>query len=135
MPPAHEPTAENKLMVTAWAGAGFTQEAMAYHLAIDPKTLRQHYRTELDQGKELANSMVAGKLFRLALGGDFQAMRFWLQTQARWATKHEMEISGAIETKQSLGTIDLARLSPEARLEMLDQLEAQDAARPHDSAD
>lgn len=94
MPPAHDPTKDNRFMVMAWAGAGFTQEAMAYHLKIDPKTLREHYREELDQGKDLANALVAGHLFRLAVSGDFQAMRFWLQCQARWKTKHEVEVKG-----------------------------------------
>ena len=45
---SHEPTAETRSNVKALASVGTTQEHIAIYLDIDVKTLRKHYRRELD---------------------------------------------------------------------------------------
>ncbi|MBF9032128.1 hypothetical protein HKCCE3408_17145 [Rhodobacterales bacterium HKCCE3408] len=45
--PEHEKTAENQQLVTVLKAAGWTNERIARHLGIDPKTLRKHYSQEL----------------------------------------------------------------------------------------
>ena len=95
MPAEHKPTDLNRGMVMAWSQCGVPQETMATLLDIDAKTLRKHYDKELKH-KDLANAKVAGKLFLQAMSGDFQAQRFWLQAQAKWKTKHEVEVRGKL---------------------------------------
>jgi hypothetical protein len=58
---------------------------------IDAKTLRKHFRHELDSGHTKADTMVAQSLFKNATtatkafpGGIPIAQIFWLKTRARW---------------------------------------------------
>jgi hypothetical protein len=53
-----------------------------------PKTLRKHFRHELDTGHAEANAQVAQTLYRMAVSGVHPAATmFWLKTQARWREK------------------------------------------------
>jgi hypothetical protein len=45
-------------------------------VGIDPKTLRKHYRDELDLGATKANAQVAGFLFTAARSGNVTAQIF-----------------------------------------------------------
>lgn len=102
---------------------------------IDAKTLRKHFRKELDTGAVAANAKVAGALFKMATGGTGQgavtAAIFWLKTRARWKDSHRLELTGndggpiRTEAQQS---IDLDSLSDEA----LAELEAACAKRSED---
>jgi hypothetical protein len=51
---------------------------------IDPKTLRKHYREELDLGETKANAQIAGFLFNSAKNGNVTAQIFCLKTRAKW---------------------------------------------------
>lgn len=58
---------------------------------IDAKTLRKHFRHELDSGHTKADTVVAQGLFKNATtatkafpGGIPLAQIFWLKTRARW---------------------------------------------------
>jgi DNA-binding XRE family transcriptional regulator len=75
---------------------GTTQADVAQILGIDEKTLRKHYRGELDLSKAKANATIGGALFNKAKGGDTTAMIFWMKTQAGWREKQELEVTGDI---------------------------------------
>ena len=69
------------------AGYGIPEADIACLLEIDPKTLRRHYRRELDKGHIKANSRVAENLYRKATGEGREAVTaaiFWLKTRAGW---------------------------------------------------
>src|SRR3546814_12888809 len=69
------------------AGYGVPEAVIAMVLRIDPKTLRKHYRDELDTGHILANAKVAKSLFRKATGDHRQSVTaalFWLKVRPRW---------------------------------------------------
>lgn len=80
------------------AGAGIREDQMVQlvtnpetGLPIDSKTLRKHFRAELDSGHTKADTMVARGLFKNATtptgtfpGGIPVAQIFWLKTRARW---------------------------------------------------
>ena len=69
------------------AAYGVPEADIARVLTIDPKTLRKHYRDELDTGQIKANSKVAESLCRKALGDGSQSVTaaiFWLKTRAGW---------------------------------------------------
>jgi hypothetical protein len=51
---------------------------------ITSKTLRKHFRQELDTAAIEANAQIAGSLFQKARGGDTISMIFWLKVRAGW---------------------------------------------------
>ena len=85
--PAHTPTESQRRQVEALAGFGIQETEIAGLIGCDPKTLRKHYRDELNHGHTKANAKVAENLFRMALGQGREAVTaaiFWLKTRARW---------------------------------------------------
>jgi len=72
------------LEVVSMAESGVPQKMMAKSLGMSPKTLRKHYRAELDTAMVLRIQEVAGALFANAKGGDTTAQIFFLKTQAKW---------------------------------------------------
>ena len=89
---SHKPTKILQDTVTMHAMIGTPQEDIARVIGIDPKTLRLHYRDELDLAALKANATIGGALFNKAKGGDTSAMIFWMKTRAGWREKSE-EIS------------------------------------------
>ena len=103
---AHQPDPAQRRQVEAMAAYGIPETDIARVVGIDPKTLRKHYREELDLGETKANAQVAGFLFNSAKNGNVTAQIFWLKTRARWReTPAELRHSG------SIGTYDLTELS------------------------
>ena len=85
------------------AAYGIPEIDIARVVGVDPKTLRKHYRDELDMGETKANAQVAGFLFNAARSGNVTAQIFWLKTRARWReTPTELRHSGSIGTRKEL---------------------------------
>lgn len=85
--PRHLPDIVLCRQVEALAGYGVPEADIAGLIGVDPKTLRKHYRQELDYGHTKANAKVAESLFRKAMGDGPQSVTaaiFWLKTRARW---------------------------------------------------
>jgi hypothetical protein len=85
--PSHKPEPNQRRQVETLAGFGIPEAEIAGMVQIDPKTLRKHYRQELDHGHTKANAKVAENLYRMALGQGREAVTaaiFWLKTRARW---------------------------------------------------
>jgi hypothetical protein len=84
---AHQPDPTSRRQVEAMAGYGVPELAIARVIAIDAKTLRKHYREELDTGQIKATAKVAESLFRKATGDGSQSVTaaiFWLKTRGGW---------------------------------------------------
>lgn len=81
---AHKPEPAQRRQVEALAAYGIPEADISRVAGIDPKTLRKHYRDELDLGQTKANAQVAGFLFNAARGGNVTAQIFWLKTRANW---------------------------------------------------
>ena len=87
----HNPTSEQRQLVQLHCTIGTPQAVIADIIGVDDKTLRKHYREELDQSKAKANATIGGALFNKAKGGDTAAMIFWMKTQAGWREKSEID--------------------------------------------
>jgi hypothetical protein len=91
------------------AAYGIPETDISAVVGIDPKTLRKHYRDELNLAQTKANAQVAGFLFNSARTGNVTAQIFWLKTRASWKeTPYEHRHTGA------LATFDVRGLSDEA---------------------
>ena len=93
--PSHEPTPAQRQLVQLHATIGTQQDTIASILGIDPKTLRKHYREELDHAMAQANATIGGALFNKAKAGDTTAMIFWMKTRARWAERHDIDLTSS----------------------------------------
>jgi predicted transcriptional regulator len=91
----HIPTDESRKMVESTSGLGLPHEQIAILVGIDDKTLRKHYRAELDMGKAKANGQIAKTLYSKAVGGDTTSLIWWTKTQMKWAETQKHELTGA----------------------------------------
>ena len=88
---SHEPTKTTRDTVMMHAMVGTPQDDIARVIGIDAKTLRLHYRDELDLATAKANATIGGALFNKAKGGDTTAMIFWMKTRAKWKETQEFD--------------------------------------------
>lgn len=95
---AHKPNPFHRRQVEAMAGYGVPELSIARVVGIDAKTLRKHYREELDTGQIKATAKVAESLFRKATTDGAQSVTaaiFWLKTRGGWRESpqsHEVEV-------------------------------------------
>lgn len=84
----HSPSEEDRRTVKALSGYGVPQEDIAIHMDMDAKTLRKHYRRELDRGTIEANAKVAQTLFTMAtVDKNVAAAIFWMKARGGWREK------------------------------------------------
>ncbi|MGG5819088.1 hypothetical protein [Falsiroseomonas sp. HW251] len=68
------------------------QDEIATFLDIDAKTLRKHFRAELDRGGTEATTKVAQSLFRMATeGNNVAAAIFWMKGRAGWSERQRVD--------------------------------------------
>lgn len=70
--PEFEPTDKQRGEVEALSVAGFTQDEIAAYLDVDPKTLRLHFRREIDTSLMRTIAHVVGNVLRFAIGAAAQ---------------------------------------------------------------
>ncbi len=111
---AFEPTEEQRRTVRAMSGYGVPHDDIATLLEVDPKTLRKHFRRELDRGSIEATAKVGQSLFRMATeGGSVAAAIFWMKARAGWREKHEVVVS--TRPVQDLSDEELAEIVQQGR--------------------
>ena len=103
--PPFKPTDEQREQVKAMSSHGVPHRQQAPLIGCSsPKTLRKHFREELDIGKIQANAKVAGALYQSALDGNVKAQTFWLKAVGGWQETGKVEIV----SEGVLGTIKRA---------------------------
>jgi hypothetical protein len=99
--PPYQPTEQTRRQVTTMTGLGIIQDDIARWLEIDDKTLRKHFRRELDTGAIEANMRVASSLYTMATQDkNVAAAIWWTKTRMGWKEAHDLNIAGTyvIET-------------------------------------
>jgi hypothetical protein len=76
------------------SGLGVPHDYIARIIECSPKTLRKHFRRELDRGAAEAIAAVSGYLFKAARSGNVTAMIFILKTRGGWKEPTAHEVSG-----------------------------------------
>ncbi len=90
----YDPTQDQRRTVKTMAGFGVPHTDIATFLGIDAKTLRKHFREELDRGTTEANAKVAQSLFHMETQGkNVAAAIFWMKARAGWREKQEVKVS------------------------------------------
>lgn len=126
--PSHQPTEETRKLVSMHAAIGTNHETVAAIIGIDDKTLRKHYREELDYAMAQANATVGNALFTKATMGDTAAMIFWMKTRAGWREKHDVDVTSNGATI-ALTSVDLKNLT-DVELENMNRLLAKAQGQP-----
>lgn len=94
--PPFEPTDDERKTVELMVAVGIPHEGIARCIrdGIDDKTLRKHFREELDTAVHKANAKVGGAMFNKAIGGDVGAQKYWMGSRAGWKETQVNEIKG-----------------------------------------
>ena len=84
--PQFKPTEDQRRLVKSMAAMGIPHKHISTKIGIrSPKTLRKHFREELDLGSTEANYKVAKTLFDMATSGQCPAATiFWAKTRNRF---------------------------------------------------
>jgi AraC-like DNA-binding protein len=83
--PRFAPSDQQRQLVKSLAAYGIGQEEIARKIGVSSKTLRRHFREELDRGATDANAQVAQTIYKMATSGEFPAASiFWLKCRAGW---------------------------------------------------
>src|SRR5437764_412551 len=80
---------EDRKLVRSMAALGLRQDQIAETVGLrSPKTLRKHFRRQLDAGLAEATLMVARVAHKMATSGrNPGATMYWLKTRAGWSEK------------------------------------------------
>jgi hypothetical protein len=101
----HVPTPISRELVKSLVALGEPQEKIADIIDIDEKTLRKHYREELDHSLPLLLSRVANTAYKKALDGDPKMIELVLKCRARWSAYKPPEEEKKTTTDTLLETL------------------------------
>lgn len=122
--PLHEPTRATREVVQLHTLVGTPQDQIAQIIGIDPKTLRKHYRAEIDLASAKANATIGGALFNKAKDGDTASMIFWMKTRAGWRETNRTELTSPDGSMSPRPPVDLSGVSDKALKEIAKAMEA-----------
>ena len=94
--PTFKPTDDERRTVELMCAVGIPHEGIALCIrdGIDDKTLRKHFRRELDTAKIRANTKIGGSIFQAAIAGNMIAASLWAKTQMGWKETQVNEHTG-----------------------------------------
>jgi hypothetical protein len=109
----HQPDDRLRGLVKWLRIAGYREDQVAEAMSLDPKTLRKHYREELDNAKARTDAMVASSIVMNAVGGPKHEWQKANMTAAIWYTKTQMgwrEPKQEVEHSGAVGVYDPGKL-------------------------
>lgn len=104
------PTAQDRQLVQLMAAVGMTQQQACQQIqgGICTKTFRLHFSEEWENGANRIHAMVAGNLFKLAMGSGKEAVTaaiFWAKSRMKWIDNPVMAMKFAAEAPTDKGPI------------------------------
>ena len=95
--PKFNPTEEHRKLVKALAAYGIPHEQIVRRIGVrSAKTLRKHFRTELDEGVSDANINVSRTLYKMATSGaHLAATLFWLKCRGGWRERQAADLASS----------------------------------------
>lgn len=131
-----EVTDEDRMAVCAMVMHGLPRVAIAKVMKMSNGSLYNYFREELEHGDEILGGKLASTLVQKALDGDKASLFFVMKTKYGYRETNRYEHTGVdggpIQSEHahlSVRTIDPSKLSPQTRMAILEQLEAEDAAK------
>ena len=96
--PVFVPTAKEREAVRqmVMVGTPHTEICKVVRGGIAAKTLRKHFRPEIDCASTIANTKIGGTLFNKAMNGDTAALIWWTKARMHWSEKTEVDHKGNI---------------------------------------
>jgi hypothetical protein len=85
--PPHVPTKVDRETVALMIAAGIAQSDIARVRRISEKTLRLHYRQEIDNGTTQINTIVLMAHLERIRAGEFAAIKWWEQSRMQWSER------------------------------------------------
>ena len=106
-PPTFKPTDQEREQVEQMSAVGIPQESICRVIrdGIDDKTLRKHFRTELDTAVAKANANIGNTLYNKAMGGDTSALIWWSKTRMGWKETSVQEHQGGVSVNVQLNAV------------------------------
>jgi len=88
------PTDEERTMVEKMASIGITQTEISKVVGdgIDDKTLRKHFRKELDTANIKANAAIGLTLYQKALDGDTACLIWYSKVRMGWRETSQINV-------------------------------------------
>jgi hypothetical protein len=120
-PKPHAPTEQLRNLVKWLRIAGYRETKVAEAMSLDAKTIRKHYREELDHSKGRVDAMVTSSLVMNAVGGPEKDWQKANMSAAIWYTKTQMgwhEPKQEIEHSGAVGVYDPERLKDMSDVEL-----------------
>ena len=93
--PEHKPTEKDHKTVETMVAVGIPVADICKVIGITEKTLRKHYKEELNTAVAKANSQVGKRLFQKCMEGDTPSLIWWTKTRMRW--KETKVVEGSSE--------------------------------------
>lgn len=106
-PPTFKPTEQERKQVEQMSAVGIPQESICQVIrdGIDDKTLRKHFRKELDTAATKANAKIGDTLFNKAVNGDTTAAIWWSKTRMGWKETNVTEHAGNVAVNIQLNAV------------------------------
>lgn len=127
--PPFKPTAAQREKVKWLAIAGVKQDRIVEHVGgIDGKTLRAHFREELDLGKEEILALGVSKIVDAMRRGEAWALCFYMKCRGGWKERQAVEVTGEDGAPVQLQAMREAMmgavrdLSPEVKIQIAERL-------------
>jgi hypothetical protein len=105
--PKFVPTDDERKTVELMCAVGIAHEGIALCIrdGIDDKTLRKHFRKELDTAAIRANAKVGGSMFQQAINGNVNAGKWWTAARMGWKETTNVDLGGNVSIDVKLNGV------------------------------
>lgn len=94
--PPFQPTDPQRQMVQVLVANGIAHAVIAQNIGCDVKTLKRHFKPQLDNGHGQVEAALGAAIVKAGLGGNVHAAKYWLATHGgpQWKITERRELGG-----------------------------------------